>query len=492
MSSFFGGPHARVHRLSGTEGSSATGRSAGAPASRLTVLAEDQPRAERLPVAGPEPHRRHRWPYWTLVPLVDAAMLLLSWWLFLGHGVAGGVYAVVAAAGLATCGPRGRIQPRLSDDLGAVLGRLGVPLLLLAPWLVGGNGGALLRGVLFAAAAVVGGRALTYRTLHLVRAKGLLKEPTVIVGAGSHGVLLATTLQEHPEFGLIPIGFIDRVDDSGLPLPLLGDASDLEAVIERFDVRRVIVAFGLVRDPVMVRVLRTCQAADVRVHVLPRFFELGIAHGDRRIDDVWGIPLVPVRRAALQPGAMLIKRSLDILVAGTALVVMLPVIGLIATVVKLSSRGPVLFRQKRVGRNGQIVEILKFRSMRVNSESDTRWSVDQTDADVTRVGAFLRRTSLDEVPQLINVLRGDMSLVGPRPERPFFVDQFSMSIADYDDRHRLAGGVTGWSQIHRLRGDSSIETRSRFDNQYIENWSLWRDIVILFRTIAAVARDALS
>jgi exopolysaccharide biosynthesis polyprenyl glycosylphosphotransferase len=312
------------------------------------------------------------------------------------------------------------------------------------------------------------------------------------VGAGSHGVLLATTLQEHPEFGLIPIGFIDRVDGSGLPLPLLGDASDLEAVIERFDVRRVIVAFGLVRDPVMVRVLRTCQAADVRVHVLPRFFELGIAHGDRRIDDVWGIPLVPVRRAALQPGAMLIKRSLDILVAGTALVVMLPVIGLIATVVKLSSRGPVLFRQKRVGRNGQIVEILKFRSMRVNSESDTRWSVDQTDADVTRVGAFLRRTSLDEVPQLINVLRGDMSLVGPRPERPFFVDQFSMSIADYDDRHRLAGGVTGWSQIHRLRGDSSIEARSRFDNQYIENWSLWRDIVILFRTIAAVARDALS
>ena len=281
------------------------------------------------------------------------------------------------------------------------------------------------------------------------------------------------------------------MEDSDLPLPLLGDAGDLEAVIERFDVRRVIIAFGLVRDPVVVRVLRTCQAADVRVHVLPRFFELGIAHGDRRVDDIWGIPLVPVRRAALQPSAMWLKRLLDIVIASTTLLVTLPLLGMIAAAVKITSRGPVLFHQKRVGRNGRIVEILKFRSMRVNSESDTRWSVDQSD-DVTRLGAFLRRTSLDELPQMVNVLRGDMSLVGPRPERPFFVDQFSTNIADYEDRHRLAGGVTGWSQIHGLRGDSSIEDRARFDNQYIENWSLWRDVVILFRTLAAVVRDSLS
>jgi len=338
---------------------------------------------------------------------------------------------------------------------------------------------------------VVAGRALTYSTLQLVRSKGLLEEATVIVGAGSHGLLLAETLREHPEFGLIPIGFLDRVEDSDLPLPLLGDAGDLEAVIERFDVRRVIIAFGLVRDPVVVRVLRTCQAADVRVHVLPRFFELGIAHGDRRVDDIWGIPLVPVRRAALQPSAMWLKRLLDIVIASTTLLVTLPLLGMIAAAVKITSRGPVLFHQKRVGRNGRIVEILKFRSMRVNSESDTRWSVDQSD-DVTRLGAFLRRTSLDELPQMVNVLRGDMSLVGPRPERPFFVDQFSTNIADYEDRHRLAGGVTGWSQIHGLRGDSSIEDRARFDNQYIENWSLWRDVVILFRTLAAVVRDSLS
>jgi exopolysaccharide biosynthesis polyprenyl glycosylphosphotransferase len=468
-----------------------SGRHAGV-ARRLTAFSSNQPGPQGPPEPGVELYRGRRWPYWTVVPLVDVAALAVCWWFFLGQGLVGGAYAAVAAAALAGFGVRGRIQPRVSDDLGGVLGRLGVPLILLAPWLAAEGGVSLLRGVFIAAAAVVGGRILTYRTLHLVRANGLLKEPTVIVGAGSHGVLLAETLREHPEFGLIPIGFIDRVDDSNLPFPLLGDASDLEAVIERFGVRRLIVAFGLVRDPVMVRVLRTCQAADVRIHVMPRFFDLGIAHGDRRVDDVWGIPLVPVRRAALQPGAMLLKRSLDILLAGTALLLTLPLIGLIALVVKLTSRGPVLFRQKRVGRNGQIVEILKFRSMRVNAESDTRWSVDQSDADVTRLGAFLRRTSLDELPQLVNVLRGDMSLVGPRPERPFFVDQFSMSIADYGDRHRLAGGVTGWSQIHGLRGDSSIEARARFDNQYIENWSLWRDIVILFRTIAAVAKDALS
>ena len=463
---------------------------AGGQASRLAVLT-DQPRPAAAPASGPDRHPGRGRPYWAVVPVVDVGILVFSWWFFIGQGVVGGVYVAAAAAGLATCGARGRIQPRLSDDLGAVLGRLGVPLLVLAPWLAAHGGVPLLRGVLFAAIAVVAGRALTYSTLQLVRSKGLLEEATVIVGAGSHGLLLAETLREHPEFGLIPIGFLDRVEDSDLPLPLLGDAGDLEAVIERFDVRRVIIAFGLVRDPVVVRVLRTCQAADVRVHVLPRFFELGIAHGDRRVDDIWGIPLVPVRRAALQPSAMWLKRLLDIVIASTTLLVTLPLLGMIAAAVKITSRGPVLFHQKRVGRNGRIVEILKFRSMRVNSESDTRWSVDQSD-DVTRLGAFLRRTSLDELPQMVNVLRGDMSLVGPRPERPFFVDQFSTNIADYEDRHRLAGGVTGWSQIHGLRGDSSIEDRARFDNQYIENWSLWRDVVILFRTLAAVVRDSLS
>ncbi len=438
------------------------------------------------------PRRTGRWPYQLLVPLIDIAALLVAWSFFLGRDLAGGVYAVAATVGLASCPGRGRIQPKLSNDLGPLLGRLAVPLVLLGPWLAGHDVATLLRGSFLTAVVVVAGRAFSYGTLHIVRSKGMLTEPTVIVGAGSHGVLLAETMRDHPEFGLIPVGFLDRVDDLDLPFPLLGDAGDLEAVLERFDVTRVIVAFGLVRDPVMVRVLRTCQAADVRVHVLPRFFDLGIAHGDRRVDDIWGIPLVPVRRAALQPSAMWLKRGLDILIAGTALLVTLPLVTLIAVAVKVTSRGPVLFRQKRVGRNGRVVEILKFRSMRVNSDSDTRWSVGQCDADVTRVGAFLRRTSLDEIPQLINVLRGDMSLVGPRPERPFFVDQFSMSIAAYDDRHRLAGGVTGWSQIHGLRGDSSIEARARFDNQYIENWSLWRDVVILVRTVVAVVRDALA
>jgi lipopolysaccharide/colanic/teichoic acid biosynthesis glycosyltransferase len=157
--------------------------------------------------------------------------------------------------------------------------------------------------------------------------------------------------------------------------------------------------------------------------------------------------------------------------------------------VKLSSPGPVLFRQQRIGQHGEEISVAKFRTLEVNHDSDTRWSADD-DPRVTTVGRILRATSLDELPQLWGVLRGRMSLVGPRPERPFFVERFGASIDGYGDRHRLPAGLTGWAQVHGLRGDTSIEERSRYDNQYIEHWSLWRDVVILIRTAAEVARSA--
>jgi lipopolysaccharide/colanic/teichoic acid biosynthesis glycosyltransferase len=159
----------------------------------------------------------------------------------------------------------------------------------------------------------------------------------------------------------------------------------------------------------------------------------------------------------------------------------------VAVAVKLSSPGPVLFRQRWVGEGGREILVPKFRTLRVNHDSDTRWSVDD-DPRVTNVGRLMRRTSVDELPQLWSVLKGDMSLVGPRPERPVFVKRFNADVWGYGDRHRVPVGLTGWAQVHGLRGDTSITERARFDNQYIEHWSLWRDFVVLLRTLGEVIR----
>jgi lipopolysaccharide/colanic/teichoic acid biosynthesis glycosyltransferase len=223
------------------------------------------------------------------------------------------------------------------------------------------------------------------------------------------------------------------------------------------------------------------------------------------VDDVWGIPLHRVRRAAPLQGTWRVKRAVDVVVTASALVVLSPLLAVLALAVRVSSPGPVLFRQVRTGRFGRDIVMLKFRTLRVTAdESDTagrpgttrstRSTMHARRVDVerrqTRIGTFLRRTSLDELPQLWNVLRGDMSLVGPRPEERGYAAQFSDSVHGYRDRHRLAVGLTGWAQVHGLRGDTSIEERARFDNRYIEQWSLWRDTVILLRTAAAVNRQA--
>jgi exopolysaccharide biosynthesis polyprenyl glycosylphosphotransferase len=197
--------------------------------------------------------------------------------------------------------------------------------------------------------------------------------------------------------------------------------------------------------------------------------------------------LFHLRRPALRPGARLQKRAFDILVASLLLFVTLPLLGVLALAVRLSSPGPILFRQKRVGLNGKLFEIVKFRTMFENDDSDTTWLSDKDHERVTAVGHLLRRTSLDEVPQLINVLRGEMSLVGPRPERPHYTGQFAETVSRYDDRHRVVGGITGWAQINgRSRGLDSVPQRARLDNYYIENWSLWRDLVIIARTIGVL------
>jgi exopolysaccharide biosynthesis polyprenyl glycosylphosphotransferase len=345
----------------------------------------------------------------------------------------------------------------------------------------------LLTVAVVATVAVSAQRALSYMSIRALRSRGWFAETTLIIGAGKVARELAATLAGHPEYGLCPIGFLDDIGEETLPLPVFGGVDLLAMVLAEERVDRVVVAFGAAREADLVRVLRACDGFPVEIHVLPRFFELGTTGRRGHVDDVWGYPLLWLRRSRLEHWTRSVKRTIDVIVALTALLVLSPLYALLALAVKVSSPGPVHFRQERIGQHGRHIELLKFRTMPENSRSETEW-VPSVEA-VTRVGRVMRVTGLDEVPQLWNVLGGDMSLIGPRPERPFFVEQFRAEIPRYDDRHRVPVGLTGLAQVHGLRGDTPIDERTRLDNQYIENWSLWRDLVILVQTLSAVIRN---
>jgi exopolysaccharide biosynthesis polyprenyl glycosylphosphotransferase len=428
-----------------------------------------------------------RAPLGAVIPGTDA-LALLGGALLLRHldGV-GLSYVLVAFLTLTFTGThRARINPQLGDDFASLVSRLAVPILLIAPFFGADDKLAhLLRVAPAAMGLVMLGRFVSYKLIRDARARGLVREPTLIVGAGSLGVRAAMTLEEHAEFGLVPVGFLDSFDDEGLPLPILGTARDLEAVVREFHVQRLIIAFGATREPEMVPIIRACDKLPVEVHVMPRFFELGVAKEGPFTDDLWGIPLIRLRRSALRTAAWRTKRICDLTLCSALLVLSAPIFALAALAVRISSPGPVFFRQERKGQRGEVFQLLKFRTLEVNEDSDTTWNVSD-DERRTRVGGFLRKTGLDELPQLLNVLKGEMSLVGPRPERPYFADQFRVAVPGYDDRHRVPAGITGWAQIHGLRGDTSIQERAVFDNHYVENWSLWRDIVILVRTVGTI------
>ncbi len=432
-----------------------------------------------------------RLPMGLVVPGADALALFVAIGVMGHRGWVGLMFWVASFVALRAAGShRARINPRLSDDIAGILARLAVATLVLVPFVPETRLGTYLRLAGPAVALVIVARGLGYKLIREARAQGLVVEPTLIVGAGNLGVQVATTLQEHLQYGLHPVGFLDSFEDEGLPLSILGDVSDLEYVIREFDVKRVIVAFGAAREPQLVSVIRDCDHLPVEVHVIPRFFELGVSPAQGMcVDDLWGIPLIRLRRSALRSAAWRTKRGFDLVVASLMLLVAAPAFAACALAVRLSGPGPVFFRQKRIGQRGEVFELLKFRTMKENDDSETTWSVAEDDRR-TRVGAFLRRTSLDELPQLVNVIKGEMSLVGPRPERPHFVDQFRVAVPGYDDRHRVPAGLTGWAQVHGLRGDTSIPERARFDNHYIEHWSLWQDLVIVYRTIGSVMRGA--
>jgi exopolysaccharide biosynthesis polyprenyl glycosylphosphotransferase len=385
---------------------------------------------------------------------------------------------------------RSRLSLSILDDIPAVVGRslaAGAGAMVLGGLNDGTAGTARLwTAVVFAGLCLVG-RVFAYSAIRAARRGQRLRQRTLLLGAGSLAGSLAGNLLTHPEYGLKPEGMLD--DDPMLaegerPVPVLGRYDDLSRVVVEHEVDIVIVTFGSVREPSMVSMLRACDRLACEIYFVPRLYELHTVTKDTEV--LWGVPLVRLRRAPFRTRAWTGKRIFDAVLAASALLFLAPVMAVCAVLCRWET-GSFVFRQTRIGLDGRPFTLFKFCSLRpaAQAESAHRWNIAE-DGRLRSVGKFLRRTSLDELPQLWNVLRGDMSLVGPRPERPFFVDEFTRKIPWYTARHRVPAGLTGWAQVHGLRGDTSIADRARFDNFYIENWSMWGDVKILLRTVGQV------
>lgn len=372
-----------------------------------------------------------------------------------------------------------RICLRLSDEVAAlaVAAVMPIPLLLFFA-----SPRALIRIAVLTGVLLVAIRFALYATLRTANRRRRLVERVLIVGSGEPAIEVGEALQEHPELGLQPVGFVGgKPPGRGSSLPLLGGVRKLPGLVLAHNVHRIIVASQDDDEAGVVSVLRAGGQLEAEVCVLPRLRELAPAVPASCQDDIWGIPVIPLRRPGLRLSSRVVKRAFDIVVGTILLLLSAPLIALLMGGIILTCGRPALFRQVRVTRSGRLTKITKLRTV-ASSDADGRWTV--SPGDCTALGRWLRATHLDELPQLIHVIRGDMSLAGPRPERPCFVAQFSEVVPRYQDRHRANGGMTGWAQVHGLTGDTSIHERVRFDNNYIEHWSLWLDLVILVRTLA--------
>ena len=386
---------------------------------------------------------------------------------------------------------RPRIAPSLLDELpgllarGLVAGALATSLRVFFDVAVKDQ---LVYGALIFISLAVAGRAIAYPLMRQHRRSGGPGDATIIVGCGQIGSQLVDTLLDHPEYGLFPIGYID--DDPMLHakdrrIPLIGGMADLARLQREHKIRNVIVAFSTSRESSMVEALRTCDRLRCEIFFVPRLYEL---HGaGPHVERLWGLPVVRLSRASYRTAMWRVKRVFDFFVASVLLVILSPLMAACAIAVRLETGRGVIFRQERVGLDGKEFEILKFRSLRPvdEAESQRHWNI-ADDPRLGPVGRIMRKLSLDELPQLWNIMRGDMSLVGPRPERPSFVEEFSAHIPRYVARHRVPAGLTGWAQVHGLRGDTDISERAAFDNYYIENWSMWSDVKIMLRTVSQV------
>jgi exopolysaccharide biosynthesis polyprenyl glycosylphosphotransferase len=338
---------------------------------------------------------------------------------------------------------------------------------------------------------IVLGRELHRRVWHFVRMRGVGRAKVLVVGSGEAARAIIQKIQWSPYLGYDLVGIVNGSNPIGIPgAPHLGTIDELTDVIDEHEVEEVIIALpeGTPRQEI-VRIISRAQRGSTAIKVFPDVFEF--ITGGVTVDDLGGLPLLTVRDIQLRGWKLSLKRAMDLLVALVGLVVLSPVFLIIGLLIKMESPGPVFFCQERMGLDGRPFQVIKFRSMRPDAEKKATWTV-ANDPRRTRIGAWMRATNIDELPQLINVLLGEMSLVGPRPEQPQYVQRFRTTIPRYMERHREKAGMTGWAQINGLRGNTSIPERTKYDLWYVENWSLWLDIKILMRTMMLTVTSLVS
>ncbi len=327
-----------------------------------------------------------------------------------------------------------------------------------------------------------------YRFLrYTLRKHGLDSENLLIIGGGNVARDVTSRIIGRHDLGYNLVGVVaseSQPNENVAGVPVIGTYEAIPRLIDECDIEQVIIALPEAHRSELVHLITLCQRGQVDIKVYPDVF--AYMAGDMTVDELGGTPLITVRDIALRGWRLSLKRGLDIFGSTVGLVFFSPLLLLTALLIKLESAGPVFYVQERMGLDGRPFPMIKFRSMRVDAEEDgPGWTVPD-DPRRTRLGSFLRNTNWDEMPQLVNVVLGHMSLVGPRPERPVYVRTFREQIPRYMERHREKAGMTGWAQVNGLRGDTSIAERTTYDLWYIEHWSLWLDIKIILRQILKI------
>ncbi|MHC1560623.1 sugar transferase [Actinomycetospora sp. C-140] len=467
----------------------------GAPTRHLRDVSDPQyltaqaPRMSR-PLAGFRSSRGLE--AWMLVVPVDAVMLLVPA-LWAPDALIALLGLTVVSLGLLTGHGRYRARLHLSalDELPSILSRsLTATAVVALAFVLRHDAGSAIDFLGLAATSIallIAGRFVTTALILSARRRAVVAHRTVLIGGGALAAEMATLLERYPRYGLSLAGFVDDGErcDASFVTSHLGAIHDLELVVAANDIEVILVAEGQFDELELLDYVRKPDCASCDLLVVPRLNAFHTQTG--QADHIGSVPVMRIRNPSLSGPAWRIKRLFDVAVSAGALLLLSPVLTACALAVRMEGGRGVIFHQERVGRDGRTFECLKFRSMKptTSSESATQWNIG-TDKRVGPVGRIIRRTSLDELPQLWNILRGDMTLVGPRPERPHFVEKFSAEYTRYAHRHRVPSGLTGLAQVSGLRGDTPISDRARFDNYYIENWSLWLDAKVLLRTATEV------
>jgi len=334
--------------------------------------------------------------------------------------------------------------------------------------------------------SLVGSRVLLRVILHWLRSSGFNHRHIVIVGTGEQAVVVADRLRRSTWFGL-EISALFGTHTENFPAwlqnkKIISDVAELRQYVDGGDVDQVWISLPHSEEETIRSVITALDGSTAEIRYVPDIFEYQLMH--HSLSEIAGVPVVNISYSAIDGMNEIVKICEDYVLATVLLILASPVMLLIAAGVRMSSPGPVLYRQKRVGWNGVEFTMYKFRSMQVEAEKETGpvWA-NNLDNRATRFGSFLRKTSLDELPQLFNVLQGKMSLIGPRPERPMFVEKYKDEVPHYMKKHLVKAGLTGWAQVHGWRGNTCLHTRIEHDLYYIENWSVWLDIKIIVMTV---------